>query len=72
MFDTSKFTVTVNEKLNKGAVVDENGHLTSYKVKVNGTETDAVANGAFNESTLRSAPYFDIQIDGITLLNVKF
>ena len=72
VFDTSKFTVTVNEKLNKGAVVDENGHLTSYKVKVNGTETDAVANGAFNESTLRSAPYFDIQIDGITLLNVKF
>ena len=67
VFDTSKFTVTVNEKLNKGAVVDENGHLTSYKVKVNGTETDAV-----NESTLRSAPYFDIQIDGITLLNVKF
>ena len=26
----------------------------------------------FAESEFRSAPYFDIQIDGITLLNSKF
>ena len=39
-------------------------HLTT-KV-VNGNEV--VANGCFAESSFRSAPYFDIEIDGITLL----
>ncbi len=39
-------------------------HLTT-KV-VNGNEV--VANGYFAESSFRSAPYFDIEIDGITLL----
>ena len=30
-------------------------------------ETNAIANGYFNESVGRSAPYFDVLIDGITL-----
>jgi len=63
VFDTAKFTV--------------NGeHLTSYIADVvdNGdyvAETEVISNGVFQESTLpafRSAPYFDIQIDGITQL----
>ncbi len=45
-----------------------------------GTGTDAafaegtviVKDGYFHESEYRSAPYFDVQIDGITLLNSKF
>ncbi len=69
IFDTSKFTVSVGEKTNVGAEVDENGHLTSYIKNVDGTEKNVVANGEFCESALRSAPYFDLQIDGIKLLN---
>lgn len=62
VFDTSKFTV--------------NGvHLTEYLADVDGDyvgETNVISNGIFEESTLpayRSAPYFDIAIDGITKLN---
>ena len=35
-------------------------------------DTEAVKDGYFHESEYRSAPYFDIQIDGITLSNTKF
>ncbi len=35
-------------------------------------DTEAIKDGYFAESTERSAPYFDIRIDGITLLNEKF
>ena len=35
-------------------------------------DTEAVINGIFEESKFRSAPYFDIQIDKIKLLNAKF
>ena len=31
-------------------------------------ETQVILDGAFSESTFRSAPYFDIDIDGITIL----
>ena len=31
-------------------------------------DTEVIIDGAFDESALRSAPYFDIDIDGITLL----
>ena len=61
VFDTSTFTV--------GGKV-----LTSYKADVDTDEnytpdTEVVSNGYFHESEKRSAPYFDIDIDGITLLN---
>ena len=83
VFDCSKFTVTINteKKINLNAVVDANGHLTSYKADVQDMgdyvgETEAVksANGIsfFDESASRSAPYFDLTIDGITLLNSGF
>lgn len=32
-------------------------------------DTEVVSNGYFHESEKRSAPYFDVDIDGITLLN---
>lgn len=66
VFDTSKFTVN-------------NAPLTTYKVDMNGDNTpeqEAIVteNGVsyFAESKFRSAPYFDVKIDGITLLNSKF
>ena len=35
-------------------------------------DTDVVDNGEFEESKYRSAPYFELRIDGITLLNEKY
>lgn len=72
VFDCSKFTLTKTDTLNVNATIDSYGHLTSYKPSVDIEGAEAVVDGVFSESTLRSAPYFDIQIDGITLLNSKF
>lgn len=60
VFDTATFTV--------------NGEtLTSYKADVDDMgdfepDTEVIENGIFQESKFRSAPYFDIDIDGITIL----
>ena len=35
-------------------------------------DTEVVENGAFQESKFRSAPYFDLRIDGITLLDEAY
>ncbi len=35
-------------------------------------DTEVVSDGYFHESEFRSAPYFDVQIDGIELLNAKY
>ena len=82
VFDCSKFTVNGakadTSAFSKAAYItmDADGHLTSYKADVNddGTytgETEVIksANGItyFAESEFRSAPYFDIIIDGIIL-----
>lgn len=77
VFDTSAFTVTVNDKKNANAKVDADGHLTSYMADVDTdaaytADTEAVADGYFHESEYRSAPYFDVQIDGINLLDTQF
>ena len=79
VFDTSTFTVTVDaaNKLNANAKVDEKGHLISYMADVDTdanytADTEVVKDGYFHESEFRSAPYFDVQIDGISLLNAKF
>lgn len=72
VFDCSKFTLTKSDTLNVNATIDQDGHLTSYKPSVDIEGAEAVVDGAFSESTLRSAPYFDIQINGITLLNSEF
>ena len=79
VFDTSTFTVTVTDEKNVNATVDANGVLTGYMADVDTDEaftpdTEVVADGYFHESDPehRSAPYFDIQIDGINLLDVNF
>ncbi len=77
VFDTSKFTVTKTDSKNVNATVDANGRLTAYMADVDTdsaytADTQVVENGIFMESKFRSAPYFDIQIDGITLLNSRF
>ena len=61
VFDASTFTV-------------EGKALDSYKADVDTDEaytpdTEVITDGYFHESEFRSAPYFDLQIDGITLLN---
>lgn len=77
VFDTENFTVTVDGDKNKNAKVDADRHLTSYMADVDTdaaytADTEVVKDGYFHESESRSAPYFDVQIDGITLLNSKF
>ena len=79
VFDVNNFTVTVDaaKKLNVNAKVDANGHLTSYMADVDTdanytADTEVVKDGYFHESEFRSAPYFDVQIDGITLLNFDY
>lgn len=65
VFDTSKFTV-------------EGKNLTEYLADVDGDfkgETNVIHDGYFDESNakdFRSAPYFDIIIDGVTNLNTNF
>jgi len=74
IWDTSKYTVTVTGSKNQGAVVDKDGHLTSYKADTTGDyvgDTEVVLKDGeksyFSESSFRSAPYFDLDIDGITI-----
>ena len=74
VFDCSKFTVTVTDEKNVNAEVDENGHLISYEADVDTDDAftpdhEAIENGVFYESKHRSAPYFDVRIDGITELS---
>ena len=82
IFDCSKFTVK-NAKADTSAfskaasiTMDADGHLTGYKADVDSddaftpdTEVIKTEDGVtyFAESALRSAPYFDIVIDGITI-----
>jgi len=82
VFDTSTFTVraaweadTEGKGIRARATVDEDYHLLTYLADVDTDELytpdhDVVYNsGYFHESQLRSAPYFDVEIDGITLKN---
>ena len=51
--------------------------LTSYLADVDTDpaytpDTEVIVDGYFHESEYRSAPYFDLQIDGISLLDVAF
>ena len=77
VFATDTFTVTVTDDKNTKATVDADGHLTGYQADVDTDEafagdTEVVEDGAFKESKFRSAPYFDIMIDGIETLNAAF
>ena len=64
VFDTSTFTF-------------EGNTLDSYKADVESDanfepDTEVISDGYFHESEYRSAPYFDINIDGINLLDTNF
>ena len=79
VFDTSTFTVTVDKEkgINANAEVDGDGHVTKYMADVDTDaeyqgDTNVIEDGAFKESKFRSAPYFDLQIDGIKLLDTAF
>jgi basic membrane protein A len=52
-------------------------NLTSYMADVDTDEaftpdTEVIKDGYFAESEFRSAPYFNVQIDGINLLDQNF
>ena len=64
VFDTAVFTVggeTISSYL---ADVDTDANYEK--------DTEVVADGYFHESEKRSAPYFDLDIDGITKLNAAY
>jgi len=76
VFDVSTFTVS-GDNLNDNIKVDAEGHVTSYMADVDTDaaytgDTEVVENGAFQESAKRSAPYFDLKIDGINLLDQAY
>ena len=61
----------------EGFITKDGAPLTSYMADVDTDaaytpDTEVISDGYFHESEYRSAPYFDVQIDGITLLNVNF
>ena len=64
VFNTANFTVDGKALTTYMADVDTDA---AYE-----KDTEAIKDGYFNESADRSAPYFDVKIDGIKLLNEKF
>ena len=64
VFDAATFTVNGENLSSYVADVDTDADYTA--------DTEVIADGYFHESEFRSAPYFDIQIDGITLLDTNF
>ncbi len=64
VFDTSTFTVDGKTLTSYLADVDTDKDYTP--------DTEAISDGYFHESEYRSAPYFDLRIDGIKLLDEAF
>lgn len=64
VFDTATFTVGGKALDSYMADVDTDADYTA--------DTEVIVDGAFKESQFRSAPYFDLEIDGINLLDTKF
>jgi basic membrane protein A len=63
VFDTSKFTVE-GKAVTTYMAIDTDGDWV-------GDTGEAIEGGVFKESTLRSAPYFGLRIDGIKELNAQ-
>ena len=84
VFDTSKFTLSATayaDAINAGTLaLTEDGHVTKYLADTDGDfagDTDVIVNNLggvsfFNESYECSAPYFDLRVEGINLLNEKY
>ena len=64
VFDTAAFTVDGAALESYLADVDTDPAYTP--------DTEVISDGYFHESEFRSAPYFDLRIDGITLLDEKY
>ena len=64
VFDITTFTVEGKAVESYMADVDTDADYTP--------DTEVIEDGAFQESTKRSAPYFDLKIDGINLLDTAF
>ena len=64
VFDCATFTVEGKALDSYMADVDTDADYTP--------DTEVIENGAFMESKFRSAPYFNLNIDGIKLLDQKF
>ena len=64
VFSTSTFTKDGSALTSYMADIDSDAAYTP--------DTEVIKDGFFHESEFRSAPAFDIQIDGIELLNSKF
>ncbi|MBR2724169.1 MAG: BMP family ABC transporter substrate-binding protein [Ruminococcus sp.] len=64
VFDTANFTVGGETLTSYMADVDFDANYEK--------DTEAIENGIFEESKFRSAPYFDLRIDGITLLDENY
>ena len=64
VFDTAAFTVGGETITSYLADVDTDANYEK--------DTEVVADGYFHESEKRSAPYFDVDIDGITKLNAAY
>ena len=64
VFDCDKFTVGGQKITSYMADVDFDPDFTA--------DTEVVENGVFYESKFRSAPYFDLRIDGINFLDEKY
>ena len=60
VFDINTFTVDGKVVTSYMADVDSDPAYTG--------DTEVIIDGSFNESCFRSAPYFDLKIDGITIL----
>ena len=64
VFDANAFTVDGKNLDSYMADVDTDDNYTP--------DTEVIKDGYFHESEFRSAPYFDLRIDGITLTNEKY
>ena len=64
VFDTANFTVEGKAMESYMADVDTDPNYEG--------DTEVISDGYFHESEFRSAPYFDLSIDGINLLDTAF
>ena len=64
VFDTSAFTVDGKKLDSYQADVDSDADYTP--------DTEVISDGYFHESEYRSAPYFDLRIDGIKLMDEAY
>ncbi len=70
-------TLHVFDTAKAGFITKDGEPITSYEADVDtdpyyASDTEVVFDGYFHESEFRSAPYFDVIIDGIEMLNSMF